>query len=96
MRNELALLLVLDLAGTFAFGLNGALTAVRAARLDIVGVLALGMITALGGGIIRDVVIGAIPPAAFRDWVARWWRCSSPPRRPVTAPAAWSMTGSPH
>jgi uncharacterized membrane protein YeiH len=65
---EPPLLLALDLTGTFAFGLNGALTAVRAARLDIVGVLTLGMITALGGGIIRDVLIGAIPPAAFRDW----------------------------
>lgn len=68
MRTEPPLLLALDLAGTFAFALNGALTAVRAARLDIVGVLTLGMITALGGGIIRDVLIGAIPPAAFRDW----------------------------
>jgi uncharacterized membrane protein YeiH len=62
------LLLALDLTGTFVFALNGALTAVRAARLDIVGVLALGMITAVGGGIIRDVIIGSIPPAAFRDW----------------------------
>src|SRR5829696_10127298 len=68
MMTEQSLLLVLDLTGTFAFGLNGAPTAVRAARLDIVGVLALGMITALGGGIIRDVLIGEIPPAAFRDW----------------------------
>ncbi|MET7419228.1 TRIC cation channel family protein [Dactylosporangium sp. NPDC005555] len=65
---ELPVLLALDLTGTFAFGLNGALTAVRAARLDMVGVVALGMITALGGGIIRDVLIGSIPPAAFRDW----------------------------
>lgn len=62
------LLLVLDLTGTFVFGLNGALTAVRAARLDVVGVLTLGVITALGGGITRDVLIGAIPPAAFTDW----------------------------
>ena len=61
-------LLVLDLVGTFAFGLNGALTAVRAARLDVVGVLTLGMITALGGGVIRDVLIGATPPATFLDW----------------------------
>lgn len=61
-------MLALDLTGTFAFGLNGALTAVRAARLDVVGVIALGMITALGGGIIRDVLIGAVPPATFRDW----------------------------
>jgi uncharacterized membrane protein YeiH len=61
-------LLVLDLAGTFAFALNGALTAVRAAHVDIVGVITLGMITAVGGGIIRDVLLGALPPATFVDW----------------------------
>lgn len=68
MVTESTLLLVLDFVGTFAFALNGALTAVRAARLDIVGVVALGMITALGGGMLRDVLIGAVPPATFRDW----------------------------
>jgi uncharacterized membrane protein YeiH len=61
-------LLVLDLAGTFAFALNGALTAVRVAHVDIVGVITLGMITAVGGGIIRDVLLGALPPATFVDW----------------------------
>ena len=60
-------LLLLDLAGTAVFALNGALTALRAARLDLVGVLTLGMITALGGGIIRDVIIASLPPATFRD-----------------------------
>lgn len=68
MGTEQPLLFALDLTGTFAFGLNGALTAVRAARLDVVGVVALGMITALGGGVIRDVLIGSIPPATFLDW----------------------------
>lgn len=68
MTAEPPLLLALDLSGTFAFGLNGALTAVRAARLDIVGVLTLGLITAIGGGVIRDLLIGAIPPATFGDW----------------------------
>ncbi len=61
-------LLVLDLIGTFAFALNGALTALRATRLDIVGVITLGMITALGGGTIRDVFLDALPPATFLDW----------------------------
>ncbi len=61
-------LLVLDLVGTFAFALNGALTALRATRLDIVGVITLGMITALGGGTIRDVFLDALPPATFLDW----------------------------
>lgn len=61
-------LLVLDLVGTFAFALNGALTALRATRLDIVGVVTLGMITALGGGTLRDVFVDALPPATFLDW----------------------------
>ena len=56
-----ATLLVLDLAGTFAFALNGALTALRGARLDVVGVVTLGMITARGGGIIRDVLLDSLP-----------------------------------
>jgi uncharacterized membrane protein YeiH len=60
--------LALDLAGIFAFALNGALTALRVARLDIVGVVTLGMITAIGGGIIRDVLLGSLPPATFGDW----------------------------
>src|SRR3954465_9008344 len=68
MSTAAPLLLGLDLAGTFAFALNGALTALRVARLDIVGVVTLGMITAIGGGIIRAVMLGALPPATFRDW----------------------------
>jgi uncharacterized membrane protein YeiH len=65
---ESPLLLGLDLAGTFAFALNGALTAVKVAKLDVVGVLTLGMVTALGGGIIRDILIDSLPPATFSDW----------------------------
>ena len=68
MPSSPTLLLVLDLAGTFVFALDGGLTALRATRLDIVGVVTLAMITALGGGILRDLVIGAIPPATFDDW----------------------------
>lgn len=63
-----SLFLVLDLTGVFAFALNGALTAVRVTRVDIVGVITLGMMTALGGGMIRDTVLDALPPATFVDW----------------------------
>ena len=35
---------------------------------DVVGVVALGMVTALGGGIVRDILIDALPPATFSDW----------------------------
>lgn len=61
------LLLTFDLAGVLVFATSGALVAVRR-RLDIVGVIALATLTALGGGWIRDVLIGAVPPAALADW----------------------------
>ncbi|MFZ1996123.1 MAG: trimeric intracellular cation channel family protein [Solirubrobacteraceae bacterium] len=59
------LILVLNLAGTFVFGLSGGLAGVRA-RLDLLGVIVLSFTVALAGGIIRDLLIG-IPPATFRD-----------------------------
>jgi uncharacterized membrane protein YeiH len=68
VKTASVLLLVLDLAGTLVFALNGALTAIRSVRVDIVGVLTLGMVTAMGGGIIRDVLIDRLPPATFSDW----------------------------
>lgn len=68
MAAQPTLLLVLDLVGTFVFALDGALTAQRVARLDVVGVVALGMVTAMGGGVLRDLLIGAVPPATFSDW----------------------------
>ena len=61
-------LLILDLVGTFVFALDGALVALRIAQLDIVGAITLGMVTAIGGGVLRDVLIGAVPPATFSDW----------------------------
>lgn len=57
----------LDLIGTFVFALSGGVLAARH-RLDLFGVLALAFATASAGGIIRDVVIGAVPPAALTHW----------------------------
>lgn len=59
--------LVLDLAGTFVFALSGAMTAVRH-RLDLFGILVLSLAAATFGGIGRDLLIGAVPPAALVDW----------------------------
>jgi uncharacterized membrane protein YeiH len=56
----------LILIGVVAFALSGALLAVRC-KLDIVGMAVLATVTAVGGGIIRDVLIGDIPPAALTD-----------------------------
>lgn len=61
------LLLVADLSGTFLFGLEGARTAI-AGNLDLLGVLVLAFATALAGGVVRDLLIGDIPPASLRDW----------------------------
>ena len=60
------LILVLNLAGTFVFGISGGLAAVRA-RLDLLGVVVLATVVALAGGITRDLLIGT-PPATVRDW----------------------------
>jgi uncharacterized membrane protein YeiH len=59
--------LVLDLVGVFAFALSGGLVAVKK-RLDLFGVLVLASAAALGGGIMRDVLIGRIPPTGISDW----------------------------
>ncbi len=61
------ILVVLDLVGTFVFALSGALVGVRR-RLDLFGVLVLSFVAATGGGIMRDTMIGATPPAALQDW----------------------------
>ena len=57
----------LDLTGIFAFGISGALMAIRR-DFDIVGIAILAVITALGGGILRDLVLGHTPPPAFTRW----------------------------
>ena len=56
---------ILEILGTVAFAISGAMVGIRA-KMDILGVAALGLTTAVGGGIIRDVLIGVIPPVAFQ------------------------------
>lgn len=65
--NQDVVLLIVDLVGTFVFAVEGALAGIRA-ELDIFGLLVVSFATALGGGVIRDVLIGAIPPNSIRDW----------------------------
>ncbi|MEU9098787.1 trimeric intracellular cation channel family protein [Streptomyces sp. NPDC048361] len=57
---------VLDLVGIFVFAISGALLAVRK-NFDVFGIAVLAEVTALGGGLFRDLIIGAVPPAAFTD-----------------------------
>jgi uncharacterized membrane protein YeiH len=60
-------LVVFDLTGTFIFALSGAIAAVKH-RLDAFGILVLCFVTGNAGGITRDIMIGAIPPAAINEW----------------------------
>jgi len=77
------LLLVLDLVGAFVFALSGATAGVKH-RLDLFGVVVLSYAAGNAGGITRDLLIGAVPPAAVSDWrylavsllagvVTFWW-----------------------
>lgn len=61
-----------ELLGTVAFSISGAMVAVKK-RMDILGVVVLGVVTAVGGGVIRDLLLGSTPPAAFRDPVYVIW-----------------------
>lgn len=56
-----------DLLGVFAFAVAGGLSGVRA-RLDLFGVLVLATVTAVGGGVVRDLLLGLTPPSSLRHW----------------------------
>lgn len=62
------MILILELIGTCAFAVSGAVIAINK-RFDIFGVFFSGIITALGGGTIRDVLLGNLPPAMFRNYI---------------------------
>ncbi len=64
---EHSLFALVDLLGTFAFAASGALAAEQK-RLDLFGILAISYLTACGGGFVRDLSLGALPPVAISDW----------------------------
>ena len=64
MRTEM--LMILDIIGVISFTISGALVAVRK-KMDYLGVCILGIVTAVGGGATRDIIIGSNPPVMFRD-----------------------------
>ncbi len=66
VRSE-RLVVVLDLTGTAVFAIEGAQLAMQA-RLDLLGVAVVAFVSALGGGILRDLLIGAAPPEAISSW----------------------------
>lgn len=67
MELEDLIYFIVEIIGTIAFATSGAMVAINK-RVDIFGVLVLSSITALGGGAIRDILIGATPPRMFSDY----------------------------
>ena len=67
MQIEDLIYFIVEIIGTIAFATSGAMVAINK-RVDIFGVLVLSSITALGGGAIRDILIGATPPRMFSDY----------------------------
>ncbi|QDL39763.1 trimeric intracellular cation channel family protein [Rhodoferax sediminis] len=65
--NDHRLFTILDLAGTFAFAISGAVAA-KQRNLDLFGIVVIAYSVACGGGIVRDLCIGAIPPAGLANW----------------------------
>jgi uncharacterized membrane protein YeiH len=61
------LLAAIDLTGTFVLSIHGASVA-AAAGLDLLGIVAIALISAMGGGIMRDLLVGEAPPEALRGW----------------------------
>ena len=59
-------MILMDITGTIAFAVSGALVAIHH-KMDIFGVNILAVVTATGGGMIRDIIIGTLPPVMFRD-----------------------------
>ena len=62
------MILILEIIGTIAFAFSGCMVA-NSKRMDIFGVWVLGTVTAVGGGAVRDVLLGQFPPNMFRDGV---------------------------
>ena len=67
MEPAILLVRVLDLVGTFVFAVSGAALGVHRG-LDLFGVVVLAFVTAVVGGILRDLLIGVVPPASIASW----------------------------
>lgn len=66
MKIEFSLFFFIEVIGTIAFASSGAMVAIKK-QLDLLGVIVLGVTTAVGGGMLRDIIIGNVPPALFKD-----------------------------
>ena len=66
-------ILITEIIGTVAFAVSGAVISINK-RFDIFGVLFCSVTTALGGGVLRDIMLANLPPVMFREWLYLSWR----------------------
>ena len=64
MGNSISIFFLIEAVGTIAFASSGAMVAIRQ-NLDLLGIIVLGVTTAVGGGMMRDILLGSVPPSLF-------------------------------
>ena len=77
MESNISIFFIIEIIGTVAFASSGALVAITQ-RLDWLGVVVLGVTTAVGGGMLRDILLGIVPPSLFMNPVT----CTPPFSQP--------------
>ncbi len=86
------LFVLVDLLGAFAFAISGA-AAAKERRLDWFGVFAVAYLTACGGGIVRDLCLGAVPPVGLSEW--RYFACTAAASTMTIATGPWERLKHP-
>ncbi len=66
MGNSISIFFLIEAVGTIAFASSGAMVAIRQ-NLDLLGIIVLGVTTAVGGGMMRDILLGIVPPSLFTN-----------------------------
>lgn len=72
MGNSISIFFLIEAVGTIAFASSGAMVAIRQ-NLDLLGIIVLGVTTAVGGGMMRDILLGSFLPASLQTRSTRSW-----------------------
>lgn len=75
MGNSISIFFLIEAVGTIAFASSGAMVAIRQ-NLDLLGIIVLGVTTAVGGGMMRDILLGIVPPSLLQTRSTRSWHLS--------------------
>ena len=79
MGNSISIFFLIEAVGTIAFASSGAMVAIRQ-NLDLLGIIVLGVTTAVGGGMMRDILLGIVPPSLYQPGLHDHGICHCPDR----------------